>query len=132
MEESEGGREGIQETKEKKIDVLAWVDCDKDKEKCDEKYKGAKMGLRGGQKIIAERSLFDCLSPPSASPNHPYTGRRQNQEHKQVDRTTCKGKTQTTETLHTQAFAYSYIHSHIPFMNSLLVCRGTERDSTVW
>lgn len=112
MEESEGGRERIQETKEKKIDVLAWVDCNKDKEKCDEKYKGAKMGLRGGQKIIAERSLFDCLSPPSTSPNHPYTGRRQDQEHKQVDRTTCKGKTQTTETLHTHKHSHTHTYTH--------------------
>lgn len=39
-------------------------------------------------------------------PNHRDTGRRQNQKHKQVDRTTCKGKTQTTESLHI------YLHTH--------------------
>lgn len=124
MEESEGGREGIQETKEKKIDVLAWVDCNKDKEKCDEKYKGAKMGLRGGQKIIAERSLFDCLSPPSTSPNQPYTGRRQDQEHKQVDRTTCKGKTQTTETLHTYKHSHTHTYTHTFLLWTVFLCAG--------
>lgn len=64
MEESEGGREGIQETKEKKIDVLAWVDCNKDKEKCDEKYKGAKMGLRGGRKSLQRGACLTACHLP--------------------------------------------------------------------
>ncbi len=90
--------------------------------------------------ITADKSLFDHFLPPSASPNHPCVGRRQDQEHKQVDRTTCKGKTQTTETLSTHTHTHTHTHvgihtlayTHIPCMNSLLVCSGAERDSTVW
>lgn len=48
----------------------------------------------------------------------PSLHRKETKPGTQMDRTTCKGKTQTAETLHTQ----------IPCMNSLLVCSEAERQ----
>lgn len=60
-----------------------------------------------GQELVWPLSTTSCISKPSL-----YTGRRQNQEHKQVDTTTCKGKTQTTETLHIYTHAREHLHTH--------------------
>lgn len=68
-----------------------------------------------------------ALHPPAHRQNRPCAQEGDTTpEHKQVDTTTCKGKTQTTPHTHPHA------DTHIPHMNSLLVCSGAERDSTVW
>lgn len=49
-----------------------------------ENEKDAKMWVRVTE-ITADRSLFNHPPPPSASPNLPYTGRRQKEPGRQTN-----------------------------------------------
>lgn len=81
------------------------------------------------KKATGDWSLFD--QAPSASPNHPSTGRRQNQEHKQVD--TCTGKTQTTVTshihMHVCVHTAAPTHTFLPW--TVLLCTAELRETAL-
>lgn len=95
-------------------------------------------GEKRGTEIESERPggerrrNHSCFHPPpSASPNHPDTRRRQNQKPNKWTEPPVKGKTQTTESLHIYSHTHMQTRVHIPCMNSPLVCSRAERDSSV-
>lgn len=77
-----------------------------------------------------QRRNHSCFQPPpSASPNHPDTGRRQNQKHKQVDRTTCKGKnTNHRVATHILTRTHAHARAHSLYEQSSCVQQSWERQ----